>query len=391
MRKRSLVLGLLLVVVAGGAGLTMQHIVRTRQPAPVAPPPPAIPVVAAAVMSHEVPIYLQGVGTVIAYNNVVVRSQITGQITSINYIQGQTVHTGDLLAQIDPRPYQAQLDQATANRDRDQAQLVNAQANLARYSPLAAKGYATSQLVDTQKAQIAQLQSMIKSDEAVIENAKINLGYTRLTAPIDGVTGIRQVDVGNIIHPTDPAGLVDLTQIQPISVLFTLPEQSFIQIQQQMGKGPLAVMAFSLDGTTELDQGKLDLIDNQIVQTTGTIRLRAEFPNAQKRLWPGELINARLLIDTRPNGLTIAASAVQQGPNGPYVYAIDSDGNAQMRAVKISQITAGQALVDSGLAANESIVIDGQYKLQPGAHVVVLHGNAAQQVSQQSAVEQEIP
>jgi multidrug efflux system membrane fusion protein len=158
-----------------------------------------------------------------------------------------------------------------------------------------------------------------------------------------------------------------------------------------MAKGPLTVMAFSQDGTTQLDQGKLDLIDNQIVQTTGTIRLRAEFPNAQRRLWPGELINARLLIDTRPNGLTIAGSAVQQGPNGPYVYAIDSDGNVQMRAVKISQISGGQVLVDSGLSANESVVIDGQYKLQPGAHVVVLHGKAAQQVDQQSAVEQEIP
>jgi multidrug efflux system membrane fusion protein len=380
-----------LLVVAGGFGLIVQRVVRDRQPAPPAPPPPAIPVVAGTVSSHDVPIYLRGVGTVIAYNNVVVRSQITGQITQIAFIQGQSVHAGDLLAQIDPRPFQAQLDQATANRDRDQAQLANAQANLGRYTPLEAKGYATSQLVDTQKAQIAQLEAMIKSDEAVIENAKVNLGYTRLTAPIDGVTGIRQIDQGNIIHPTDPAGLVDLTQIQPISVLFTLPEQNFIEIQQQMAKGPLTVMAYSQDGTMLLDQGKLNLIDNQIVQTTGTIRLRAEFPNAQHHLWPGELINARLLIETRHDGLTIAASAVQQGPNGPYVYAIDSDGNVQMRPVKISQLGGGQVLVDSGLAANESVVVDGQYKLQPGAHVVALHGKAAQQVDQQSAVEQELP
>jgi multidrug efflux system membrane fusion protein len=389
MRKRLMILAILLV--AAGFGLTVQHVVDARQPAPPAPPPAGIPVVAGTVTSQDVPIYLRGVGTVIAFNNVVVRSQITGQITQIAFTQGQTVHAGDLLAQIDPRPYQAQVDQATANRDRDQAQLVNAQANLARYTPLAAKGYATSQLVDTQKAQIAQLESMVKSDEAVIENAKINLGYTRLTAPIDGVTGIRQIDQGNIIHPTDPAGLVDLTQIQPISVLFTLPEQSLIEIQQQMAKGPLTVMAFSQDGKTQLDQGKLDLIDNQIVQTTGTIRLRAEFPNAQRHLWPGELINTRLLIDTRHNGLTVASSAVQQGPNGPFVYAIDSGGNVQMRPVKISQVSGGQALVDSGLAANESVVIDGQYKLQPGAHVELLHGKAAQQVGQQSAVEQEIP
>ena len=390
MRKRFMILAVLLVV-AGGFGLIVQRVVRDRQPAPPAPPAPAIPVVAATVTSHDVPIYLRGVGTVIAYNNVVVRSQITGQITQIAFTQGQTVHAGDLLAQIDPRPFQAQLDQATANRDRDQAQLANAQANLGRYTPLEAKGYATSQLVDTQKAQIAQLEAMIKSDEAVIENAKVNLGYTRLTAPIDGVTGIRQIDQGNIIHPTDPAGLVDLTQIQPISVLFTLPEQNFIEIQQQMAKGPLTVMAYSQDGTMLLDQGKLNLIDNQIVQTTGTIRLRAEFPNAQRHLWPGELINARLIIEMRHDGLTIAASAVQQGPNGPYVYAIDSDGNVQMRPVKISQVSGGQALVDSGLAANESVVVDGQYKLQPGAHVVLLHGKAAQQVDQQSAVEQELP
>jgi multidrug efflux system membrane fusion protein len=389
MRKRLVILAILLV--AAGLGLTVKHVVDASQPALPSPPPPAIPVVAGTVSSQDVPIYLRGVGTVIAYNNVVVRSQITGQVTQITFTQGQTVHTGDLLAEIDPRPYQAQVDQATANRDRDQAQLANAQANLARYTPLAAKGYATSQLVDTQKAQIAQLESMIKSDEAVIENAKINLGYTRLTAPIDGVTGIRQIDQGNIIHPTDPAGLVDLTQVQPISVLFTLPEQNLIEIQQQMAKGPLTVMAFSQDGTVQLDQGKLDLIDNQIVQTTGTIRLRAEFPNAQRHLWPGELINARLLIDTRHDGLTIAASAVQQGPNGPYVYAIGPDGNVQMRTVEIAQVSGGRALLDSGLAANESVVVDGQYKLQPGAHVEVLHGKAAQQTSQQSAVEQEIP
>jgi multidrug efflux system membrane fusion protein len=391
MRKRVVILTALLVV-AGGAGVITWQVLRAGDPPPPPAPPAAIPVLAGTVTSHDVPIYLDGVGTVIAFNNVLVRSQITGQITQVTFTQGQTVHAGDLLAQIDPRPFQAQLDQAIANRDRDQAQLANAQANLNRYVPLAQKGYATSQLVDTQKAQIAQLEAMIKSDEAVIENAQVNLGYTRLTAPIDGVTGIRQVDVGNIIHPTDPNGLVDVTQIQPISVIFTLPEENFVKIQQQMAKGPLAVFAYSQDGRTRLDEGKLDLIDNQIVQTTGTIRLRAEFPNTKRNLWPGELIDARLLLDTRHDGLTIAASAIQQGQNGSYVYAIDGDGNVQMRPVQVAQISAGQALIDSGLAANDSIVTDGQYKLQPGAHVQVLHGKAAQQqVQQQSAVEQEIP
>jgi multidrug efflux system membrane fusion protein len=392
MRKRVVILTALLVL-AGGAGLTAWQVLRAGDPPPPPPAPPAaIPVLAGTVASHDVPIYLDGVGTVIAYNNVLVRSQITGQITQVTFTQGQTVHAGDLLAQIDPRPFQAQLDQAIANRDRDQAQLGNAQANLNRYVPLQQKGYATSQLVDTQKAQVSQLEAMVKSDEAIIENAQVNLGYTRLTAPIDGVTGIRQVDVGNIIHPTDPNGLVDVTQIQPISVIFTLPEENFVKIQQQMAKGPLTVMAYSQDGRTQLDEGKLNLIDNQIIQTTGTIRLRAEFPNTKRNLWPGELIDARLLLDTRHDGLTIAASALQQGQNGSYVYAIDGDGNVQMRPVQVAQISAGQALIDSGLAANESVVTDGQYKLQPGAHVQVLHGKAAQQqIQQQSAVEQEIP
>src|SRR6202000_3176444 len=204
-----------------------------------------VPVVAQQTRSGDVPIYLRGVGTVIAYNNVIVRSQITGQLVKIAFRQGQTVKKGDLLGQIDPSPYQAQLDQAIANRDRDQAQVQNAQANLDRYTPLARQGFATTQLVDTQKAQLAQLQAMVKSDEAVIEAAGVNLSYTKLTSPIDGVTGLRQVDEGNIIHPTDPNGLVDVTQIQPISIIFTLPETDFAEIQAQMAKGTLTVIAYT--------------------------------------------------------------------------------------------------------------------------------------------------
>jgi multidrug efflux system membrane fusion protein len=350
-----------------------------------------VPVVAATVQGHDVPIYLRGVGTVVAYNNVVVRSQITGQITNIAFNQGQTVRKGDLLAEIDPRPYQAQLDQATANRDRDQAQLVNAQANLNRYGALASKGWATPQLVDTQKAQLGQLQAMVKSDEAVIEAAKTNLSYTRLTSPIDGVTGIRQVDLGNIIHPTDPNGLVFVTQIQPISLFFSLPQTSFVQIQEQMAKRPLTVLAYSQDDSTQLDQGKLELIDNQIVQTTGTIRLRATFPNARHLLWPGELINARLLMETRPNGLTVAASAVQQGPAGTFVWVIGSAQTVQMRPIKVAEIGDGTALIDSGLKAGEKVVVDGQYRLATGVRVAELSGEAARDAQLQSAVEQAIP
>jgi multidrug efflux system membrane fusion protein len=390
MRKRVIV-GWAALIIAGGAGFFFRQIYEPAEAALPPAIPPAVPVIAARVLSHDVPIYLRGVGTVIAYNNVVVRSQITGQIVKIAFTQGQTVHKGDLLAEIDPRPYQAQLDQATANRDRDQVQLENAQANLNRYTLLLQKGYATPQLVDTQKAQLAQLQAMVKSDEAVIEQAKTNLSYTRLTAPIDGVTGIRQIDEGNIIHPIDANGLVDLTQIQPISLIFSLPQSEFVAIQQQMAKGPLPVLAYSQDDTTRLDEGKLDLIDNQIVQTTGTIRLRASFPNAKRLLWPGELVNARLLLDTRHDGLTIAASAVQQGPSGSFVWVIGSNGTVQTRAVTIAEISDGQALVDSGLQSGENVVAQGQYRLQPGAFIRELRGNEAQAADLQSAVEEAIP
>jgi membrane fusion protein, multidrug efflux system len=348
-------------------------------------------VVAGTVKSGPVPIYLRGVGTVIAFNNVVVRSQITGPLTNVSFKQGQAVHTGDVLAEIDPRPYQAQLDQAIANRDRDQAQVVNAQANLDRYVPLQSKGFATGQLVDTQKAQVSQLNATVKADDAIIENARVNLSYTKLTAPIDGVTGIRQIDQGNIIHPTDTNGLVDLTQIQPISLIFTLPETTFVEIRQQMDKGPVKVFAYSQDEKTMLDEGQLLLIDNQINQTTGTIRLRATFPNAKRLLWPGELVNARLLLETEPQGLTIAAGAVQQGPKGSYVYVIGADQSVQPRPVHVAQISEGLALIDSGLKANEAVVVDGQYRLQPGTKVRALHGKAAQEADMQSAVQQALP
>jgi multidrug efflux system membrane fusion protein len=379
------------LIAAGGIALAGEHLRAATETGQPAVPPPAVPVVAGTVHQSDVPIYLRGVGTVIAYNNVIVRSQITGQIVKIAFKQGQTVHQGDLLAQIDPRPYQAQLNQAIANRDRDQAQLVNAKANLDRYTSLQQKGYASTQLVETQNAQFGQLQAMVKSDEGVIEQAQTNLSYTNLTAPIDGVVGIRQIDIGNIIHPTDPNGLVDLTQIQPISLFFSLPQTDFVEIQQQMAQGPLTVEAYSQDDKTKLDEGKLDLIDNQIVQTTGTIRLRASFPNAKRMLWPGELIDARLLLETRHDGLTIPASAVQQGPNGSYVWVIGSDETVQTRAVAVSQISEGQALVDSGLQANEKIVAEGQYRLVAGTRVQELQGQEAQQADLQSSVEQEIP
>jgi membrane fusion protein, multidrug efflux system len=378
----------LVAAVAGGAFALARTSGRHQPPPPPAAPAP-VSVVAASVASRDVPIYLRGVGTVIPFNNVIVRSQITGQLVKINFVQGQTVKKGDLLGQIDPAPYQAQLDQAIANRDRDQAHLENARIDLNRYTDLAKEKSVALQLADSQKAIVAQLVAMVKADEAIIQSARINLGYTDLTSPIDGVTGIRQIDIGNIIHPTDVNGLVNVTQIEPISLIFTLPETDFVRVQERMAQGPLTVFVDNQNGR-QLDQGTLNLIDNQIIQTTGTIRLRAEFPNKKHLLWPGQLVNARLLLDTQHDALTVNSSAVQQGPKGTYVYVVDGDKTVHMQPVKVGQIDGGQALIDEGLAANQEVVVAGQYRLVPGAHVIELHGKAAEQV-QQSAVEQQVP
>jgi multidrug efflux system membrane fusion protein len=393
-RKIVISTALLIAVLAVGGGLAATHrFPFERSAPPPAPVIPPVPVVAGTVAQHDVPIYLTGVGTIIAYNTVVVRSQIQGPLVSINFTEGETARNGDLLAQIDPRPYQAQLDQVTATRDRDQAQLVNAQANLKRYTDLGNKGWATPQLVETQQAQVAQLQAAIKADEALIEAAQVQLSYTKLTSPIDGVVGIRQLDIGNIIHPTDATGLVVVTQIEPISLIFTLPETVLPQIQQQQEKtkAPLKVLAYSQDNTIKLDEGTLGLVNNQIVQTTGSIQLKANFPNKEHRLWPGELVNARLLVDTRRDGLTVSAAAVQQGPKGPYTYIINPDNTVEIRPITVAQISEGQALINSGLTANEQVVTDGQYKLQPGTHVTILTGQAAEEAKAQSAQQAPIP
>jgi multidrug efflux system membrane fusion protein len=392
MKRKPIAIGVVSAAALAFCGALYVQLLPGLETAPAAAPAPsAVPVVASVVASHDVPIYLLGVGTVIAYNTTVVRSQIQGQLTSITFTEGQTVKAGDLLGQIDPRPYQAQLQQMTANRDRDQAQLTNAIANLGRYTDLQSKGYASTQLSDTEKAQVAQLQAAIKADEALMAQAETQLSYTQLTSPIPGVTGVRQIDIGNIIHPTDPNGLVVVTQVEPISLIFTLPQAELPQIQEQMAKGPLTVIAYSQDDKIKLDEGTLLLVNNQIAQTTGTVQLKATFPNKAHRLWPGQLVNARLLIDTRKDGLTIAAPAVQQGQNGPYVYVISPDGTAHVHPVKVAQITEGQALIDSGLKANETVVVDGQYRLTEGSPVQVLHGKAAQEADLQSAVEKAIP
>jgi len=323
----------------------------------------------------------------------VVRSQITGEIVKIAFKEGQAVKKGDLLAEIDPRPYEALVEQYAANRSRDQAQLKNAQANLSRYTPLEQRGFATEQLVETQQAQVSQLEAAIQSDDALIKAAQIQLSYTKLTSPIEGITGVRQIDIGNIIHPTDANGLVTVTQIQPISLLFTLPEGDLPQIQERLAKGPLAVLAYSQDNRTKLGEGEFLLVNNQIDQTAGTIQIKANFPNKDRRLWPGQLINAWLLLETRHDALTVAASAIQQGQDGSYAYVVRPDGVAEVKPVKVAQVqvSAGQALIDEGLAPNDEVVVDGQYRLRPGSHVTLLHGNAAREAEAQSRQQMEIP
>lgn len=389
MRRKIIILAVGVVVILAGGVLAFNS--GSASKASAAAPASPVPIVAGVVAQHDVPIYLTGIGTVIAYNTAIIHSQIQGQIASINFSEGQTVHAGDLLAQIDPRPYQAQIEQLTANQDRDQAQLTNSLANLNRYATLEQKGWATPQLLDTQKAQVSQLQNAVKSDQALIDAANVQLSYTRLTSPFDGVTGIRQIDVGNVIHPTDVNGLVVVTQVEPISVIFTLPETDLPKIQQHQGNAELTVFAYSQDGKIQLDQGKLTLVDNEILQTTGSIRLKAEFPNKAHRLWPGELISVRLLVDTRHDGLTVPASVVQQGQQGAYAYVVNPDGSVTSRPIKVSQISQGQALIDSGLSSNEQVVVDGQYKLQDGTHVTILHGQAADEAAAQSAQQAVIP
>jgi multidrug efflux system membrane fusion protein len=361
MKKKIVVPALLAAVLAAGGLLYFTHTRPLDKVAAAPAPPPAAPIVAGAVVQHDVPIYLSGVGTVIAYNTDVVRAQIQGQIISINFTEGQTVHAGDLLAQIDPRPYQALIDQYTGNLQRDQAQLINAQANLKRYTNLGDKGWATPQLVETQQAQVGELQAATKTDQALIDAAKVQLSYTRLTSPIDGVVGIRQIDVGNIISPSNTNGLV------------------------------LAVLAYTQDDTIRLGQGELGLVNNEILQTTGSIQLKANFANKSRRLWPGQLVKARLLVDTRHNGLTVPAAVAQQGPKGPYAYVVNPDSTVAIRPIKVAQISDGQALIDSGLKANEQVVVDGQYKLQPGTHVTSLHGLAADEAIAQDALQAPIP
>jgi multidrug efflux system membrane fusion protein len=335
-----------------------------------------VPVVAGRVRQRDTPIYLDGIGTVVAFNTVTVRPQVDGQLQSVVFNEGQEVNAGDVLALIDSRALQAQLDQTKAKQAQDAAQLANAGLDLKRDEELFNRGLLDQQSYATQQALVSQLQAAVQADAAGIENAQVQLGYTRITAPFAGRTGLRLVDQGNIVHASDTTGLVVITQLQPIAVIFTLPQQDLPRIQEKNTVG-LPVIALDRDNSTPLDRGAVSVVDNQIDPTTGTIKLKATFPNAKRALWPGQFVNVRLLVETREQGLVVPASVIQRGPQGAYAYVIKADATVEVRPVEVAQIDAGFALIDHGLAPGEQVVVDGQYKLQAGSRVTAAPGQGS--------------
>ncbi len=359
--------GGLLAAMAAGAVL-VTHLASASAPQ-AATPPPAVPVVTAPVRVRDVPVTLIGLGTVQALNTATIRSQVTGLLQTVNFVEGQRVQRGDTLAQIDPRPYQAKLAQTQAQLGHDQAQLGNLQVNLNRNLPLLKSGFATDQLVTDQRYQSLQLQNTIKSDHATIDDAQTQLSYTTLTAPFDGVTGVRQLDVGNIIHPTDANGLLTITQVQPISVLFTLPAADIAQVQAALAKGPVQAVAYDSTGTQALDTGQLLLVNNLANPNSGTVQLKALFPNLQRRLWPGIFVNVELTTSVVHNATTVPTNAIQLGPNGNFAFVVGADGKAAVVSVTVGQRSRGEALVTQGLRAGEAVVTQGQYRLTAGTQV----------------------
>ena len=338
--------------------------------------PAPVPVEVAAASTADVPVYLEGLGTVQAFNTVTVKTRVDGQIQKVSFVEGQHVKAGDLLVQIDPRPYQASYDQVVAKKAQDEAQLANAKLDLDRYTALLKASAAPRQQADTQRALVTQLEATLRVDQGAIDAAKVQLDYTGITSPIDGITGIRLVDQGNIVHATDTNGIVVVTQLQPISVVFSLPEDNLQSVSQAMAQSPVAVAALSRDGKTELDRGTLLLIDNMIDQTTGTIRLKATFPNPHNALWPGQFLNIRLLLQTEHNVLTVPSAAVGRGPDGLFTYVVKPDSTVEMRTVTVGQDTGAIAVIASGLAPGDRVVTAGQYRVQPGALVQIGTANS---------------
>jgi len=330
-----------------------------------------VPVLAATPAVKDVPVYLDGVGAVRALNTVTVRSQVDGKLIAVNFVEGQDVKQGDVLAEIDPAIYQAQYDQAVAKKAQDEAQLANQKLDLARYEQLAASNAGSKQQADTQRAVVAQQQALIKADQAAIDNAAATLSYTKIVAPLAGRAGLRQVDQGNIIHASDATGLVVITQLQPIAVQFSLPQQQIMRVNAAAAKGSLAVDVFGNDGVTVIDTGTLRGIDNQVDQTTGTLKLKAEFPNAKLQLWPGQFVNVRLKVETLSQAITVPTSAVQRGPAGTFSYVIGEGDIASAHPVTVVQQNESEAVIASGLSPSDRVVTTGFANLADGVKVVV--------------------
>jgi len=365
-----------LVVMAGGF-IGWQRLAHGPGTATVSAPPPAVPATVATAKRRDVPVYLTGLGTVQAFNTVTIRTQVDGQLIKVAFTEGQEVKAGDLLAQIDPRPFQAAYDQAVAKKAQDEANLANANLDLQRFSDLAARNFAPKQQLDTQRATVAQIEAQIRGDQAAIDSAQTQLSYTTITSPLSGRTGIRLVDQGNVVHAADATGLVVVTQLQPISVVFTLPEGELATVQSAFAAGPVRIFAMSRDDDRQLAEGTTAVLDNQIAQATGAMRLKGTFPNQDGALWPGEFINVRLLVGTQRNVVTVPSGALQRGPAGYYAYVVKPDGTVDMRSIEVNQIGGGIAVVDAGVSAGEEVVTAGQYRLQTGVRVAATSGGAS--------------
>jgi multidrug efflux system membrane fusion protein len=330
-----------------------------------------VPVLAAVAHKADVPVFFDGVGTVRALNTVTVRAQVDGKLMSVNFKEGQDVERDFVLADIDPTIYQAQYDQAVAKKAMDEAQLANARLDLERYVKLAVTNSASKQQTDTQRALVAQLEAQVRSDEGVIENAKATLSYTKIVAPLAGRTGIRQIDAGNIVHATDTTGVVVITQIKPIALIFTLPQQELARVNKAFAKGALSVQALGDDNRTVVDRGTLQVIDNQVDQTTGTVKLKAEFPNADLQLWPGQFVNVKLLVDTLPQVIVVPTAAIQRGPNGTFAYTAQNDDMVAVRPVRVIQQDDIQAVIGEGIAEGDRVVTTGFAQLTDGTKITI--------------------
>ncbi|MBZ5567757.1 MAG: MdtA/MuxA family multidrug efflux RND transporter periplasmic adaptor subunit [Acidobacteriia bacterium] len=363
------ILACILLVVVGTAAL-MRNKKTAKGPAPN-PANRGVPVLAEPVVARDVPVYLRGLGSVLAFNTVTVRTRVDGQITKINFQEGQEVEQGQLLVQIDVRPFEVQLHTAEANLAKDEATLADAKLNLSRFTELYKQGVISQQQYNSQQSMVGQLTGAISADNAAIESAKLQITYSHITAPISGRIGLRLVDTGNMVHATDQNGLLVITQMHPIAVLFTLPEDYIPQVLQHMRKGPLNVEAYSRDDKTKLASGKLLTLNNEIDPTTGTNKYKAVFQNEDRVLWPNQFVNVRLLLETMPNALTVPVAAIQRGSQGVYTYVVKPDNTVEVRAVKVGVTEGNVASIETGLSAGELVVTDGQDKLQPGAKVEV--------------------